>query len=108
MSHLMMVSMKVDDARHELVDAHLRDDVQPWASRQPGFVSGRWARSPGGDLAYGLVVFETAEQATAAAQGPRSQPSVEGRAWNTIDVAVLEVVAQASPPADVEASWSKQ
>jgi hypothetical protein len=93
--NIMVVSMKVDDARSEEVDQHLRDDVAPWAKRQPGFVSGQWLRLAGGDQAMGLVVFESEEQANAAARGPRSQPSVDGRAWNTEGVDVFEVVAQA-------------
>lgn len=91
----MVVTMKLDAGRSEEVDRHLREDVASWAKRQAGFISGQWLRLPGGDQALGIVVFESAEQADAAAQGPRSQPSVEGRAWNTESVAVYELIVQA-------------
>jgi hypothetical protein len=95
MSYLLMVTMKVDEARHDLVDAHLRNDVAPWAGRQAGFVSGQWIRLPGGDRAYGLVSFDSAEAAEAAAIGPRAQPADDARAWNTERVDVFEVIASA-------------
>jgi len=91
----MVVTMKVDPDRGEEVDRHLRDDVTAWAKRQPGFVTGQWLRLSGGDHGLGVVVFDTEEHATAAAQGPRSQPWVEGRAWNTESVSVLTQIATA-------------
>lgn len=93
--NLMLVSLKLDPSRIEEVDRHLREDVVSWATRQTGFVSGQWLRRVDGQQGLGLVVFDTEEQANAAADGPRSQPSVQGRAWNTENVAVFELVAQA-------------
>lgn len=93
--HVMVVTMQVDDTRSTEVDRHLREDVRGWATRQPGFQGGQWIRLPGTDRAFGLVTFESAEQAEASAQGPRAQPRVEGRAWNTESVEVFEVIAQA-------------
>jgi len=91
----LVVTLKLDASRAEEIDRHLREDVASWAKRQPGFVSGQWLRLLGGDRGMGVVVFESEEQANAAAQGPRSQGPVEGRAWNTESVAVYELVAQA-------------
>jgi len=91
----VVVTMEIDPSRYDEVDRHLREDVVSWARRQPGFVSGQWLRLDGGDRAMGLVMFESAAQAAAAAEGPRSQPTVEGRAWNTQSVSVFEVVAEA-------------
>ena len=91
----MVVTMRLDASRSEEVDRHLREDVVSWAKSQPGFVSGQWIRLSGGDQGMGVVVFESEEQANDAARGPRSQPWVEGRPWNTESVAVFELVARA-------------
>lgn len=93
--NVMLVTLKLDPSRSEEVDRHLREDVVSWATRQAGFVSGQWLRRADGQQGLGVVVFDSEDQANAAAFGPRSQPSVEGRAWNTESVAVFELVAQA-------------
>ena len=93
--NVLVVKMKVDASRAEDVDRHLREDVVGWAKGQPGFVSGQWLRVAGGDQGLGVVTFESEEQAQAAALGPRSQPWIEGRAWNTESVDVFDVVSQA-------------
>ncbi|HEY3922976.1 MAG TPA: hypothetical protein VGL75_00270 [Acidothermaceae bacterium] len=89
----MLVTMTLDPARSDEVERHFRDDVAPWATRQPGFVSGQWLS--GGVQGFGIVVFDSQEHADAAAVGPRSAPSVEGRAWNTDSVVVFDQVAKA-------------
>jgi hypothetical protein len=91
----MVVTMTLDAARSDEVDRHFREDVAPWASRQPGFVSGQWLRLSGGAQGFGIVVFDSQEHADAAAIGPRSAPSVEGRAWNTDSVVVFDQVVRA-------------
>jgi len=91
----MVVLMTVDPARTEEVDRHFHQDVRPWAQRQPGFVSAQWLRLAHGSRAMGLVTFESEEHAQAAAKGPRSQPNVDGRAWNTDTVEVFAVVTSA-------------
>jgi hypothetical protein len=91
----VVVDMKLDPDRAEDVDRHLREDVVGWAKGQPGFISGQWLRLAGGDHGMGVLIFASEEQANAAAGGPRSQPWVEGRAWNTNFVTVFETVAQA-------------
>jgi hypothetical protein len=93
--NVMLVSLKLDPSRIEEVDRHLREDVVSWATRQTGFVSGQWLRRVDGQQGLGLVVFATEDQANAAADGPRSQPSLQGRAWNTESVAIFELVVQA-------------
>jgi quinol monooxygenase YgiN len=91
----LVVSMTVDSDRAEEVDRHFRDDVRAWAQHQPGFLSAQWLRLPGGDRAMGLVTFESEAHAQAASQGPRAQPKVNGRAWNTDAVEVYAVITQA-------------
>jgi hypothetical protein len=90
----MVVQMTIDPSRGDEVDRHFRDDVRPWAERQPGFVSGQWIRLSDSDRGMGLVVFDTEALAHDAAKGPRMAPHVEGRAWNTDSVDVYTVVTQ--------------
>ena len=92
---VMVVSMTVDPNRGDEVDRHFRDDVRPWAQRQEGFLNAQWIRLSDGGRALGIVTFATREHAERAANGPRMQPSVEGRAWNTDSVDVYEVVTEA-------------
>lgn len=87
----MLVTMKLDPSRSEEVDRHLREDVVPFATRQAGFVSGQWLRRADSQQGLGVVVFDSQEQANAAADGPRSQPPVQERAWNIESVAVFEL-----------------
>jgi hypothetical protein len=91
----MVVTMTVDAARGDEVDRHFREDVRPWAQRQPGFVSAQWLRLPDGNRGMGVVTFESETAAREAAQGPSRAPRVDGRAWNTDSVEVFAVVAQA-------------
>ena len=91
----VVVTMTLDADRSDEVDRHLREDVAAWARRQPGFVSGQWLRLASGDQGLGVVVFESEKYANAVADGPRSQPRVDGLAWNIESVAVFEVVTSA-------------
>jgi hypothetical protein len=90
----MVVQMTIDPSRSDEVDRHFREDVRPWAERQPGFVSGQWIRLGDGDRGMGLVVFETVALAREAAKGPSMAPRIDGRAWNTDSVHVFTVVTQ--------------
>ncbi|HEY2639598.1 MAG TPA: hypothetical protein VGI66_06895 [Streptosporangiaceae bacterium] len=93
--HTMVVQMSIDPSRTDVVTRHLRDDIVSWARQQPGFVSGQWLLGPGQNHGMGVVVFASQDAATAAAQGPRSFPRDEGRAWNVEDVTVYEQVTSA-------------
>jgi hypothetical protein len=74
---------------------HLEEDVLPWASRQPGFVSDQWLRAIDGEHGMGMVLFASEEAARDAAEGPRSQPNVVGRAWNIESIELFGLVAAA-------------
>jgi hypothetical protein len=90
--HTMIVSMTLDPTRTAEVDRHLREDVGGWARTRPGFVTGRWMRSGDGRRGMGVVTFESAAAAEAAAAGPRSAPP--GPAWKIDSVEILEQVHQ--------------
>lgn len=93
--HTIVVQMATDPSRSDEVARHLREDVSVWAKRQPGFVSGQWLRSPDGRAGLGVVVFDSEEAATSAAQGPRSYSRDDDRAWNIVEVAVYQQLATA-------------
>jgi hypothetical protein len=93
--HAMLVHMALDPDRGADVQRHFDQDVVPWARQQAGFVSGYWLRSGDGEQGLGMVLFETAAAATAAAAGPTRAPRVDGRAWNIERVTVFEVAARA-------------
>jgi hypothetical protein len=93
--HTMVVQMSIDPSRADVVTRHLREDIVSWARQQPGFVSGQWLLGPGENHGMGVVVFASEDAATAAAQGPRSFPRDEDRAWNVEDVIIYEQVTSA-------------
>ena len=93
--HTIVVQMSIDPSRTEIVTRHLREDIVSWARQQAGFVSGQWLLGPGQDHGMGVVVFASEDAAIAAAQGPRSFPRDEDRAWNVEDVTVYAQVTSA-------------
>jgi hypothetical protein len=93
--HTIVVQMSIDPSRSDVVTCHLREDIVGWARQQPGFVSGQWLLGPGQDHGLGVVVFASEDAAAAAAQGPRSFPRDESRAWNVEDVTVYQQVTSA-------------
>jgi len=93
--HTMVIQMSTDPSRPEEVARHLREDVVRWAKQQPGFVSGQWLRSTDRRTGMGVVVFASEDTATSAAQGPRSYPRDDNRAWNIESVTVYEQLASA-------------
>ena len=42
--HTVVVEMSTDPSRVEAVETHFREDIVPWAHRQPGFVAGQSGR----------------------------------------------------------------
>jgi hypothetical protein len=92
--HTIVVTMSADPQRRAETVRHLQRDVEPWATKQAGFVSGQWLATPDGRHGLGVIVFETLEQAELAARGPRSYQRDHERAWNVEQVDVFEQVAR--------------
>ena len=89
--HAVVVRVTIHD--FETAHGFLTTQVVPRATQAPGFVAGYWSRSEDGNNGLGMIVFETEENARAAAgmiesQGPDEGASLEG-------VEVREVVASA-------------
>jgi hypothetical protein len=91
----LVVQMSLDPARAEEAARHVRQDFVGWARRQPGFVAGQWLRSPDGRAGLGVVVFASEDSAARAAQGPRSYPRDDDRAWNIEGVTVYQQLTTA-------------
>lgn len=86
--HAVVVNVTIND--REASRARLRDEIVPQVSSAPGFVAGYWV-ALAGDKGSSTVVFESEDQAqAAAARIEGSNPDV------TFDsVVVGEVVASA-------------
>jgi hypothetical protein len=84
------VSIKdFDRARQALVER-----VVPAASQAPGFVAGYWTRSED-NRGLGMIVFDSEDNARAAAEMVQSQGSPDPDAVTLENVEVREVVASA-------------
>lgn len=94
--HTLVVTMATDPDRSADVSNHLRNDITAWARQQPGFIHGEWLLSQNRDAGMGLVVFDSAHAARAAAAGPRRYLHDDDRAWNITAVTVYESVATAN------------
>ena len=93
--HIMVVRMSTDPGRESEVRRHLEDNVKRRASARPGYIGGRWLVAEDGRHAMGIVRFDSAEHAQAAAiAGPRrAMDDISDRPWNVIGVNVFEQVA---------------
>ena len=89
--HAVVVKVNIHDfdtAREGLVT-----EVVPRVSQAPGFVAGYWTRSDDSTNGLGMVVFESEENARAAASMIESQAPDEGVTLEGVEV--REVVANA-------------
>jgi hypothetical protein len=93
--HTMMVRMTIDPHFMSEVTRHFADDVAPWASTRPGFVSGQWLVHEGESAAAGIVVFDSCAAADAAAEQARGSAPSAGSPWSIDDVMVLEQIVVA-------------
>ncbi|MFN2589069.1 MAG: hypothetical protein ABR613_13265 [Actinomycetota bacterium] len=66
--HAVLVSVAIEDEQKAV--EQLQNVVVPMVKGLPGAVHGYWLQ-PGGGQGYSTVVFETEEQAKAAAEGVR-------------------------------------
>jgi hypothetical protein len=88
--HAVIVSVTVHDG--EQATEYLRSEVVPRVKQAPGFVAGYWVRIEGGGKGRGTVVFESEDNARAAAAQIQQAP---GEAVTLDSVDVGEVVEHA-------------
>ena len=74
--------------------ARMASGILSKLSGAPGFVTGSFARSADGDHGRSLVVFDTEEQARAAAESARANIPADGPV-EIVSIEVYEVVAHA-------------
>ena len=87
--HAVVVNLTINEPEADL--RALRDGVVPLVSQAPGFVTGYWTRS--GDAGLSMIVFDSKDAATAAAEQLRSALSDTVATLDSVDV--REVVAHA-------------
>ena len=93
--HIMVVRMTTDPDRIEEVRRHLEENSKRRASSRPGYIGGRWLLAEDRRHAIGVVRFDSADAAQAAAvAGPRQAMDDQSeRPWNVVGVNVFEQVA---------------
>jgi hypothetical protein len=68
--HAVVVKVTIKDA--ESAQRALEEQVVPRVKQAPGFVAGYWTRSDDGSNGRGMIVFESADAARAAAEQLRA------------------------------------
>jgi hypothetical protein len=88
--YAVLVKVRIDPARHDEAISGLHDSVVPQVKSAPGFVRGTWFGDQ--EAGYGVVLFQSEEQArsmaTTVASAPDDPVQVE-------EVRVYEVNAEA-------------
>lgn len=88
--HAVVVNVTIKD--FEGGQRMLESEVVPRVKQAPGFVTGYWTRGEA-DSGMSMLVFESEEAATGAAEFIRSQPGTDAVTLDNIEV--REVVASA-------------
>lgn len=93
--HIMVVRMATDPNRSGEVLRHLEEDAKRRVSSRAGYIGGRWLLAEDRRHAVGVIRFDSAEAAQAAAiAGPRrAMDDHSDKAWNVVGVNVFEQVA---------------
>ena len=89
----VVVRVEIDAGRGDEATKMLHDTVVPQVKSLDGFVRGVWLRSTDGTKGRGVVLFETEEQARAAAESAPRPPA--GGPVEFEGAEVVEVVAEA-------------
>ena len=90
--HAVVVSVSIGPGHAEEAQAHLESNVVPRVKESPGLVSGYWTRSVDGTHGSALVVFESEDNARAAAETIPNAPRPDFITFDSVEV--HEVVAQ--------------
>ena len=92
--HAVVGQVKVDTAREDDARKLLDDFVVPTTKGLSGFKGGYWVRAVDGDDGHSLLLFDTEENARAAATRIAEGPP-PGAPASFVSARVCEVVAQA-------------
>jgi hypothetical protein len=92
--HAVVGQVKVDTSREEEARKLLDGMVLPTSKAMAGFQGGYWARALGSDSGHSLLLFDSEENARAAAARMAEGPP-PGAPTTLVSATVCEVVAQA-------------
>jgi hypothetical protein len=90
--HATVVRVSISD--FESAQKGLREQVVPRATAAPGFVAGYWTRSEDGSNGLSMLLWESEDNARAAAEMIRGATTPEGVTLENVEI--REVVEQAS------------
>jgi hypothetical protein len=92
--HAVAGQVKIDTVREDEARKLLNDFVLPSAKSLAGFQGGYWARALDGDTGHSILLFDTEENARAAAAQVSEGPP-PGAPVTFMSATVCEVLAQA-------------
>ena len=92
--HAVVGQVKIDPSREEELSKALSEIVVPTAKQMAGFVGGTWCRALQDDRGISVLLFESEQAASAAAEQMRQGPP-PGTPATFVSADVFEVVAQA-------------
>ena len=104
----VIVQVKIDANREEEMRTVLNQEVVPTARQLPGFASGTWLQALEGDRGTAVLIFDSQQAASAAAERLRATvhgmaelrsggPGADVPVFTVETVGAYEVVAQALP-----------
>lgn len=91
--HAVVVKVNIGDP--DTAQQGLRDQVIPRVSHAPGFVAGYWTRSGDGHNGISMIVFDSEEAASGAAQMIQGPEAMRPETVTLESVEVREVVGNA-------------
>jgi hypothetical protein len=91
--HAVVVAVQIEPDQADASRTVLQNEVVPRVAQSPGFSSGYWTAADDQTNGLSMVMFDTKENAEAAADMARSTPLPPGVTMDRIEV--REVVAQA-------------
>jgi hypothetical protein len=92
--HAVVGQVKIDTSREEEAKKLLDEMVLPTSKAMAGFQGGYWARALGSDSGHSLLLFDSEDNARAAAARMTEGPP-PGAPTTLVSATVCEVVAQA-------------
>jgi hypothetical protein len=93
--HGVIVQVKIDTSREDDARKMLQEVVVPRAKALAGFTGGNWLRSLEGDRGTSVLLFESADAATAAAEEIRTTGPPPGAPVTMEAVDAYEVLVSA-------------
>lgn len=91
--HAVVVTVRIEPEQAEASRTVLENEIVPRVSQAPGFSSGYWTAADDQTSGLSMVLFDTKDNAEAAAEMARNMPFPPGVTMDRVEV--REVVAHA-------------